>query len=92
VRTVASGGDGIAALLASIDRHTGHLHDSGELGERRTERTTAELLALLEEESSRHVLASVTARGGLAALVSSIQQHRQDPYTIAKTIVSEILD
>lgn len=90
-RTIASNGTGIDELMGKIEEHICYLNHSNELAIRRTQRTRNELLALLEEQISRRVLAKITVSGELDSLVTSIEQRIQDPYTIAFRLLSNYL-
>jgi len=90
-RTIASEGIGIAELMSKIEEHIGYLHSSNELAIRRTQRARNELLALLKEQISRHVLATIMVSGEFDSLVTSIEQRLQDPYTIAFRLLSNYL-
>ena len=89
--TIASDGTGIDELMSKIDDHIGYLKDSNELAIRRTQRTRNELLALLEEQISRRVLEKITVSGELDSLVTSIEERKQDPYTIVFELISHYL-
>ncbi|MBP2654098.1 MAG: argK [Firmicutes bacterium] len=90
-RTVANSGDGVEALIGAIADHISYLYNSGEFVRHRSARTKNELLLLLNEQISRHVLESVMAPGKLDLLVDSIEGHRQTPYNIVNNILADIL-
>ena len=89
--TIASDGTGIDELMSKIDEHISYLKASNELAARRTQRTRNELLALLEEQISRRVLEKITVSGELDSLVTSIEERKQDPYTIVFELISHYL-
>ena len=86
LKTVASTGEGIAELLAEIDRHADWLADSGELTRRRTLRARREVEAI--------ALATLRARwgetggAGLDVLAGRVATGDLDPYSAA----DELLD
>jgi len=90
-RTIASRGVGIDELMEKIEEHRTYLQVSGELALRRTQRTQAELLGLLEEQISRRVTAKMKASGELDFLVASIEQRRQDPYSVVAALLDDYL-
>ncbi|MGI6092103.1 MAG: methylmalonyl Co-A mutase-associated GTPase MeaB [Veillonellaceae bacterium] len=90
-RTVASRNEGIVELVATINDHIAHLHESGKLTVRRTERTKNELLAMLNEQLGRYVLKHVQASGEFDQMVTDIEQRKNDPYTAVSGILSAVL-
>lgn len=90
-QTVASQGTGIDELIATIDGHIAYLESSGELTGRRKARARNELLALIEERISRHVLKQISASGQLDAMVDALEKRREDPYAIVAKLVTEFL-
>jgi len=90
-RTIASRGIGVDELLEKIEEHRAYLQTSGELALRRTQRTRDELLALLETQISRRVAAKMKASGELDFLVASIEQRKQDPYSVVAALLDTYL-
>ncbi|MCX7779492.1 MAG: methylmalonyl Co-A mutase-associated GTPase MeaB [Negativicutes bacterium] len=90
-RTVASMNQGIAELVGAIDDHIRHLHQSGELETRRTERARNELLAALDEHIGRYVLNKLNVSGRFDSMVASVQKREKDPYTLVAEIISSML-
>ncbi|MBP1765080.1 MAG: transport system ATPase [Firmicutes bacterium] len=90
-RTIASRGIGIDELMQRIEEHHVYLAASGELALRRTQRTRDELLALLEEQINRRVGERMRASGELDFLVASIEQRKQDPYSVVAALVDSYL-
>lgn len=90
-RTVASKGEGIVELIATIEDHIAHLHQSGQLAVRRTERTRNELLTLLDEQIGRYVLKHITTGGNFDSLVASVEKREQDPYTVVSNLLQQVL-
>lgn len=90
-RTVASKGEGIAELISAVEDHITHLHQSGQLAVRRTERTKNELLALLDEQIGRHILRQITTGGDFDKLVASVEKREQDPYTVVAALLRQML-
>ncbi|MDR3541984.1 MAG: methylmalonyl Co-A mutase-associated GTPase MeaB [Desulfosporosinus sp.] len=90
-KTIASEGIGIDELMSKIEEHIRYLNSSNELAIRHTQRARNELLALVKEQISRHVLAKITVSGEFDSLVTNIEQRIQDPYTIASRLLSNYL-
>lgn len=90
-RTVASRNEGISELAVTIDEHIAHLRESGKLTVRRTERTKNELVAMLNEQIGRHVMKRVRESGEFDTLVTSIEQRKNDPYTVVNHLLSSML-
>lgn len=90
-RTVASKGDGITELVATIEEHICHLKQSGQLAARRTERTKNELIALLDEQIGRYILKTVITGGTFDSLVAAIEKREQDPYTVVTDLLRQVL-
>lgn len=90
-RTVASRNEGIDELTATIDEHIAHLRESGQLTVRRTERTKNELVAMLNEQLGRYVMRKVHASGEFDQLVTSIEQRKNDPYTVVNNLLTSMI-
>jgi LAO/AO transport system kinase len=80
VRSVASAGQGIPALIADIERFRSHLESSG----RRRVRTLAQwerrLLLLLEQQVVERFTLDPAGRRVLDTLVTDVADRRTDPY------------
>jgi len=85
--TVASGGEGIAALAESLDEHARHLADSGALSERRHAATL---------EHTRMVLERTMNRRAAAAWVRVLSEEGdplaggESPYEVARRIAAHL--
>jgi LAO/AO transport system kinase len=90
-RTIASNGTGIDELMAKIDEHIYYLHHSPELAIRRTERTKNELLAMLDEQIGRYTRRKIAATGEFDAIVDSVRQRQNNPYSVVNEIVNSVL-
>lgn len=89
VRTVATRGDGMAELVAAIDKHQDWLGSRGELRRRREQRAAAEVEAI--------VLATIRARieaigdgRRLAAIAAEVAAGVRDPYAAADAVLAEL--
>jgi LAO/AO transport system kinase len=88
VRTVATSGEGVDALVTAVDAHRAHLGPEG-LAARRRARAAREVEALALE-SLRSRLGSVAGEAGLAALAAEVVDGRLDPYAAADRLVREL--
>ena len=86
LRTTATTGEGLDALLEAVDAHRVHLGAEG-LRERRTRRATREVEALAVE-LVRARLGRVAGRDELARLGAEVAEGRTDPYTAAERVVT----
>jgi LAO/AO transport system kinase len=87
IKTVASTGQGIEALVQGILEHREFLFE--EQGHRRKgkERSRWVFRGLLQERMVNRVLDRMTARGGVDALVDQIARREVDPYTAVDEIL-----
>ncbi len=90
-QTVASQDQGVVELFATINEHYAHLESTGQLAERRKERTKNELLAMLKADIGRYVLRKITENGQFDALISEIESRKNDPYTIVANLLKDML-
>lgn len=88
-RTIASQDTGITELIESITAHITFMNSSGQLKLRRTARSRDELMAILQERISRHILQKVSGR--LETLVQRIENRQSDPYTTVSELAGEFL-
>lgn len=77
-QTVATDGQGIAEVVAAIDRHRAHLQASGELKTRERERVTNELQGLLRETLLARLMADL-GDGNFDAAVERVMARESDP-------------
>ena len=90
LKTVATDGTGLEALLEALEDHQKHLANSGE-GDRRGRRRAAELLrTLVREDVNSHLEESLEQAGGLESLAEDIRTGRTDPYTVADEVVEPL--
>ena len=84
-KTVASTGDGVAALRAAIEAHHAWLTTSGELAAREQLRSARTLENILLAELNRRIAARLP---DMTALVDAVRRREQDPYTAAQTLLA----
>jgi LAO/AO transport system kinase len=87
IKTVASTGQGVEALVQGVLEHREFLFE--EQGHRRKgkERSRWVFRGLLQERMVNRVLDRMTARGGVDALVDQIARREVDPYTAVDEIL-----
>jgi LAO/AO transport system kinase len=86
IETTATTGVGAADLWAAIQEHQRHSTASGELAERRAQRTREEIRALATAELERRAGVS-TAGDRFDALVADVLAHRTDPLHAALALL-----
>ena len=91
VETVASGGEGIEALLGAFRDHARFLDGSG--ARERTERArfAAEIRRLLREDLNEALAEELDRQGGLDAAVERVVDRETDPYTVADEFLDPLL-
>ena len=87
VETVATGGQGTAALWEALDAHRAHLVASGELEAKRTRRLESELGAVVAERLHRHAL-ELMEGAGASSLVDEVTRGLVDPYEAADRLLA----
>ena len=89
VKTVASRGQGVAELVAELERHRAWMADGGELGRRRHARAEAEIEAIAVS-SLRRQLDGLHGGSTLACLADAVVAGRTDPYRAADELLERI--
>jgi LAO/AO transport system kinase len=88
VPTSAQNRDGIDMLLDHIDAHRQHLHDSGEIHERRRTILRTRVLKAAEDIVREEILGR--RRTDLDRLLAETEEGRTDPYAAARRLVGAI--
>jgi LAO/AO transport system kinase len=91
VKTVATTGLGVPALLDQLDAHRKHLEASGAMTERKRESTRAEIIELTEEWLRRDVWRRPDVTERLAGLVQQVLDGGTTPYRAAEAILKDVL-
>jgi LAO/AO transport system kinase len=91
VKTVAMSGEGVADVVAAVDRHLAHLRASGELEARRVRRAREEVEAIAVT-SLRERWGDVHARTELDQLAAEVVAGGIDPYAAADELLAGITD
>jgi LAO/AO transport system kinase len=91
VRTVAVKDEGVAELIAAIDRHRAHLEATGQRAVRETARARAAFVTLLRERLLAGALDRLEAEmGRLDAVAERIAAREADPYALAEELSARL--
>lgn len=90
-RTVASKGEGIEAVVDSIEEHKAYLIESDRLSEIRRARIKNEVTAMLNDRVNRYIDKNVVATSEFDALVAKLQVREIEPYSVVADIVGKVL-
>ena len=90
-RTIASKGEGIEAVVDSIEEHQKYLYDSGEIVKIRKARIKNEVTAMLNDRVNRYIDKNVVATSEFDILVEKLQIREIEPYSVVADIVGKVL-
>lgn len=90
-RTIASRDEGIADVIEAMEEHREYLVESGELQKRRHERTLNEMIEMIKEQISRHVMGTIIQSGEFDNYVEQVYERKVDPYTVVESIVGKTI-
>src|SRR5437016_6862096 len=88
--TVASNGEGIADLVAALDRHHAYLATSGKLDERRKRRLAARTRAVVNRAIRQWVLDETQAEELLARRLDEVAAGTTSPYEVAAEVLQRV--
>lgn len=91
LKTIAVDDEGIEEYLDAILKHREHLETTGQLLEKRKERTYRETLRLIHNELFRLVRQQLQENGRLEKMVQQILERKRAPYSIMREIVGNWL-
>jgi len=91
--TTASTGDGVADLLAALDRHrsTTTADDGDRAGQARLARAEAQVWAILSDRL-RARLHEAQLAASTASTLSAVAEHRLDPYAAADELLERLIE
>jgi LAO/AO transport system kinase len=92
LRTVATRGDGVEALVAAVERHGQHLRASGELERRRRHRLERLTREVVERAVRQLVWRSQQGESLLREGLDDVVRGARSPYDLARDIVSTVTD
>jgi LAO/AO transport system kinase len=88
--TVASKGEGVAELVAALDRHHTYLAQSGKLVERRARRLAARTRAVVNRAVSQWVWDETRAEELLSQRLDEVTDGTRSPYDVAEEILDQV--
>jgi LAO/AO transport system kinase len=88
--TTASTGEGVAALVAAIQRHREYLDNSGDWLAREKERSRREVAQLFQARLARRLRGAVSVEQR-EALVTAVATREMDPYTAVNELLAQTL-
>jgi LAO/AO transport system kinase len=88
--TVASKGEGVAELVAALDRHHAYLAGSGKLAERRARRLAARTRAVVNRAVRQWVWDETRAEELLAERLDAVTEGTRSPYDVAEEILDQV--
>lgn len=90
-RTIASKGEGIEAVVDSIEAHKAYLIESGKLAEIRKLRIKNEVTAMLNDRVNRYIDKNVIQTAEFDQKVVKMQAREIEPYSVVDEIVGNVL-
>lgn len=91
LKLVAQEGEGVEALVETLDRHAVYLQESGELVRRRESRVAERVRALVERELKRRVWEAGEGMSLLQSSIESLVAGTISPYEVAGEIIKTVL-
>jgi LAO/AO transport system kinase len=88
--TVASKGEGIAELVAALDRHHEYLKRTGKLAERRARRLAARTRAVVNRAVRQWIWDETRAEELLAQRLGEVTGGARSPYDVAEEILDQV--
>jgi LAO/AO transport system kinase len=92
VRTVATNGEGTAALSEAIDRCADLLRRGGKLEEKRTAAWQARLVEMIRQKLVRELVEYRMGMSELQAHARGVAARKEDPYILVDGLVRGLLD
>ena len=88
LRTVASKGEGIADLIAALDRHFRYLEASGELRRRRRQRLREQVVTVTEHKLRQRLWRDDGTNAFLDSALSALESGSATPFTVADELLT----
>jgi LAO/AO transport system kinase len=92
VRTVATTGEGTAALAEAIERGAERLRQAGKLDEKRTAAWQARLVEMIRQKLVRELVRHRLGASDLEAHARAVAAREEDPYLLVEGLVRGLLD
>ena len=90
-RTIASKDEGVDELVEALNEHFEFLEDSGELAERRKDRTRNEIITMINEQIGRYVSEIIASCDDFNSQVEAVHNRLGDPYTVVNGVMEKVL-
>lgn len=90
--TVGTTGEGLADLVAGLERHFGYLERSGVLRQRRRARLRERVVDAVEHGVRRRLWSDPAITSWLEAQLSALERGETTPYTVAEALVRRGVD
>jgi LAO/AO transport system kinase len=88
--TVASQGEGVAELVAALDRHRTYLEASGKLTEQRRRRLSERTRSLVERHLADWLWEETAASDALERRLDAMVEGERNPYEVAAEILDQV--
>ncbi len=92
VRTVASTGEGVAALVETIDRCATWLRENGKLEKKRAAAWQERLLEMIRRRLTHELVHHRIGASELATYARAVAERDEDPYVLVERLVRGLLD
>ena len=89
IKTIAVEGIGEDVLLDAIIQHRTYLEESGELIEKRRDRTRQETLQMIHHELFRFIKERLSKNDQIEKMVEEIMTHKSSPYNVVAQVVGK---
>ena len=90
-RTIASKDEGVDELVEALNEHFEFLEDSGELAERRKDRTRNEIITMINEQIGRYVSEIIASSDDFNSQVEAVHNRLGDPYAVVNGVMEKVL-
>jgi LAO/AO transport system kinase len=88
LRAVASEGEGVAEIVAALDRHFGYLERSGGLRERRRRRLRERVVDVVEQKVRRRLWSDAATNRWLERRLQALETGESNPFDIAEELLT----
>ena len=92
LETVATAGEGVEALIETVDAHRDHLEATGQLAAHARTRYAEEIRQLLRADTAALLEAELEARGGVGRLAERVADRETDPYAVADSVLDPLAE
>jgi LAO/AO transport system kinase len=92
ISTVASTGEGTAALAEAIDRCAAWLRQAGKLEDKRAAAWQERLLEMIRQRLTDELVHHRIGSSEMEAYAHAVAQHERDPYLLVEILVRDLLN